>query len=100
MVNSINTDKKRRKLFLKNLKKRNSLKNLINNKELSNFERYQAQLALQKMPRNSSKIRIKNRCIITGRTHGLVGPFNISRIKLRELASNGSIPGIMKKAIW
>jgi len=51
------------------------------------------------MPRNSSKIRIKNRCIITGRTHGLVGPFNISRIKLRELVSNGLVPGV-KKAIW
>ena len=99
MVNSINTDKKRRKLFLKNLKKRNTLKESIKNKELSNFERYSAQLALQKMPRNSSKIRIKNRCIITGRTHGLVGPFNISRIKLRELVSNGLVPGV-KKAIW
>ena len=51
------------------------------------------------MPRNSLKTRIKNRCILTGRTHGLVGPFNISRIKLRELISNGHIPG-MKKAVW
>lgn len=99
MVNSINTDKKRRKAFLKNLNKRNKLKLLIKDKNLDTFEKYKAQIALQKMPRNSSKIRIKNRCIITGRTHGLVGPFNISRIKLRELALNGFIPG-MKKAIW
>lgn len=56
-------------------------------------------MALQKMPRNSTKIRIKNRCVLTGRTHGLVGPFNVSRIKLRELASNGLITG-MKKAVW
>ena len=99
MVNSINTDKKRRKLFLRNLKKRSSLKQIIKNKELSEFERYKAQMSLQKMPRNSSKIRIKNRCMITGRTHGLVGPFNVSRIKLRELILNGHVPGV-KKAIW
>jgi small subunit ribosomal protein S14 len=99
MANSINTDKRKRKLFLKNLKKRNQLKELIKNKNLTSFDRYTAQIALQKMPRNSSKIRIKNRCILTGRTHGLVGPFNISRIKLRELASNGLITG-MKKAVW
>jgi small subunit ribosomal protein S14 len=99
MVNSINTDKKRRKLYLNNLKKRNKLKLSIKDDSLSDFERYKAQIALQKMPRNSLKTRIKNRCILTGRTHGLVGPFNISRIKLRELISNGHIPG-MKKAVW
>jgi small subunit ribosomal protein S14 len=99
MVNSINTDKKRRKLFLKNLKKRNNLKKSIQNKNNTMAECLSAQLILQKMPRNSSKIRIKNRCIITGRTHGLVGPFNISRIKLRELILNGLVPGV-KKAIW
>jgi small subunit ribosomal protein S14 len=99
MVNSINTDKKRRKLYLNNLEKRNKLKSSIKDSSLSDFERYTAQMALQKMPRNSLKSRIKNRCIITGRTHGLVGPFNISRIKLRELVSNGHVPGV-KKAIW
>jgi|TARA_B000000565_G_scaffold244672_1_gene211880 small subunit ribosomal protein S14 len=99
MANSINTDKKKRKLFLKNFEKRNNLKKSIKNKNLTSFERYTAQIALQNMPRNSSKIRIKNRCILSGRTHGIVGPFNISRIKLRELASNGLITG-MKKAIW
>ena len=99
MVNSINTDKKRRKLYLNNLEKRNKLKSSIKDSSLSDFERYTAQKALQKMPRNSLKSRIKNRCIITGRTHGLVGPFNISRIKLRELVSNGHVPGV-KKAIW
>jgi small subunit ribosomal protein S14 len=99
MANSINTDKKKRKLFLKNLEKRNGLKKTIKDKDLTSFERYAAQMALQKMPRNSTKIRIKNRCVLTGRTHGLVGPFNVSRIKLRELASNGLITG-MKKAVW
>ena len=84
---------------MKNFEKRNNLKKSIKNKDLTSFERYTAQIALQNMPRNSSKIRIKNRCILSGRTHGIVGPFNISRIKLRELASNGLITG-MKKAIW
>ena len=71
MANSINTDKKKRKLFLKNFEKRNNLKKSIKNKNLTSFERYTAQIALQNMPRNSSKIRIKNRCILSGRTHGI-----------------------------
>ena len=99
MANSIRTDKKRRKLYLKRFLKRNSLRKIIHDNNSTDFERYNAQMALQKMPRNSSKIRIKNRCTITGRTHGLVGPFNISRIKLRELVSNGLVPGV-KKAVW
>ena len=99
MANSINTDKKRRKLYLKKFAKRNSLKKIIHDKNSTSFERYNAQMLLQKMPRNSSKVRIKNRCIITGRSAGLVGPFNISRIKLRELVANGLLPGV-KKAVW
>jgi small subunit ribosomal protein S14 len=99
MANSINTDLKRRKQFLKNLKKRSKLKTLLKEKNVTDFDKLNIQLSLQKISRNSSKIRFKNRCIITGRTHGLVGPFNISRIKLRELISNGSVPGV-KRAVW
>ena len=99
MVNSINTDKKRRLLFLKNLKKRSKLKKIINNINISETERYKAQLKLQKLPRNSLSTRIKNRCILTGRTHGIVGPFNISRVQLRDLISNGKITGF-KKSVW
>ena len=76
-----------------------NLKTKLKDHNITDFDRLNIQLALQKMPRNSLKIRIKNRCILTGRTHGLVGPFNISRIKLRELVSNGSVPGV-KKAVW
>ena len=99
MSNSINTDKKRRKLYLRKFAKRNSLKKIIHDKTATDFERYNAQMSLQKMPRNSSKVRIKNRCILTGRSTGLVGPFNISRIKLRELVANGLLPGV-KRAVW
>tara|TARA_B110000971_G_scaffold215546_1_gene249224 strand:+ start:1593 stop:1892 length:300 start_codon:yes stop_codon:yes gene_type:complete len=99
MVNSINTDKKRRLLFLKNLEKRLKLKKIINNVNVSETERYKAQLKLQKLPRNSLSTRIKNRCILTGRTHAIVGPFNLSRVKLRDLISNGKITGF-KKSVW
>lgn len=99
MANSINTDKKRRLLYLKSLEKRLSYKNIINDVNSTESDRYRAQLSLQKLSRNSSGIRIKNRCILTGRTHGLVGPFNISRIKLRDLVANGKIPGL-KKSVW
>tara|TARA_B110001450_G_scaffold255939_1_gene284812 strand:+ start:1100 stop:1399 length:300 start_codon:yes stop_codon:yes gene_type:complete len=99
MVNSIRTDTSRRKCFLKNLEKRTTLKNIIKNSESDSLERYTAQLKLQKLPRNSAKTRIKKRCVLTGRSQGIVGPFNISRIKLRELAEQGYIPGL-KKAIW
>ena len=83
MANSIRTDKMRRKAFLKNFKKRVALKDKIKDLSTDSFEKIQLQLELQKLPRNSLKVRLKNRCILTGRTHGVVGPFNISRIKLR-----------------
>ena len=99
MANSINTDKKRRKLFLKYFEKRSIYKNIIKNPQATTEERYKAQFLLQKLPRNSLKSRIKNRCVLTGRTHAIVSPFNISRIKLRDLVSNGKIPGV-KKSVW
>lgn len=99
MANFVQLDKNRRKLYLRKLQKRSSLKEIIKKKDSSDLERYNAQLDLQKMPRNSLGIRIKNRCAITGRGKGLTGPFNISRIKLRDLVSKGLVPGV-KKGIW
>ena len=75
------------------------MKEKIKSGESTNSDKYNAQLILQKMPRNSLGIRIKNRCAITGRGKGLTGPFNISRIKLRDLVSKGLVPGV-KKGIW
>ncbi|MDH3004926.1 MAG: 30S ribosomal protein S14 [Candidatus Shikimatogenerans sp. JK-2022] len=79
--------KKKKKLFLKYYKKRNFLK------------RKKRYLDLQKIPKNASKVRIKNYCKITGRFRGYIRFFGISRIELRRLSSNGLIPGI-KKASW
>ena len=80
-------------------KKREHLKKIISNKKLPLEERFAAQLKLAKIPRNSAKIRIRNRCEITGRPHGVYRKLRISRIALRELASKGRIPG-MTKSSW
>ena len=68
------------------------------NKKLSLEERFRAQLKLSKMPRNSSKIRIRNRCELTGRPHGVYRKLKISRIALRELTLSGKIPGMIKSS--
>ena len=70
-----------------------------NNKKLPLEERFSAQLKLAKIPRNSARIRIRNRCEITGRPHGVYRKLKISRIALRDLASSGKIPG-MTKSSW
>ena len=98
-TSSIQRNLKRIKLVAKYLKKRNELKKIIKNKKLSLDERFNAQLKLAKLPRNSAKIRIRNRCEITGRPHGVYRKLKISRIALRELASKGMIPG-MTKSSW
>jgi len=98
-TSSIQRNLKRIKLANKFLKKREVLKKIIKNRKLSLDERFNAQLKLAKLPRNSAKIRIRNRCEITGRPHGVYRKLKISRIALRELASAGKIPG-MTKSSW
>jgi small subunit ribosomal protein S14 len=98
-TSSIQKNLKRIKLEKKYSKKRSELKKIILNKKLPLDERFQAQLKLAKLPRNSAKIRIRNRCEITGRPHGVYRKLRISRIALRELASAGKIPG-MTKSSW
>jgi small subunit ribosomal protein S14 len=90
---------KRIKLANKFFKKRQSLIKIIKNKKLPLNERFEAQIKLAKIPRNSAKVRIRNRCEITGRPHGVYRKLRISRIALRELASKGKIPG-MTKSSW
>jgi len=92
-------DKKRRKLFQKLEKKRRSLSLVISNMNLEDHIRYRASLKLAKLPKNSSEIRLKNRCIVTGRAKGISRFFKISRIQLREWACMGLLPGI-RKASW
>ena len=98
-TSSIQRNLKRIRLSEKFLKKRMSLKKIIQDKKLPLEERFKAQLKLAKLPRNSARIRIRNRCEITGRPHGVYRKLKISRIALRELALKGKIPG-MTKSSW
>ena len=98
-TSSIQRNLKRIKLAKKFLKKRENLKKIIKNRKLPLEERFAAQLKLAKLPRNSAKVRIRNRCEITGRPHGVYRKLKISRIALRDLASKGKIPG-MTKSSW
>ena len=98
-TSAIERNLKRIALVKKFSKKRKKLKEIIRNKNLPLAERFQAQLKLAKIPRNSAKTRIRNRCEITGRPHGFYRKLRISRIALRDLASSGKIPG-MTKSSW
>ena len=98
-ASAIQRNLKRIKLSKKFDKKRKKLKAIVKNKKLPLNERFFAQLKLSKLPKNSSKTRIRNRCAITGRPHGVYRKLKISRIALREMASSGKIPG-MTKSSW
>ena len=97
-LSAINKNNKRIKLSNKFYKKRKNLKKIIMNKKLSLEERFKAQQKLSKMPRNSAKNRIMNRCQITGRPHGVYRKLKISRIALRKLGLEGKIPGMVKSS--
>ena len=98
-TSSIQRNLKRIRLSKKFYEKRKKLKMIIKNKKLPLVERFEAQLKLAKIPRNSARSRIRNRCEITGRPRGVYRKLRISRIALRELASSGKIPG-MTKSSW
>ena len=98
-TSAIQRNLKRIRLVKKYSNKRAKLKKIIQNKKLPLEERFNAQLKLAKIPRNSARIRIRNRCEITGRPHGVYRKLRISRIALRDLAPNGKIPG-MTKSSW
>ena len=97
-LSSVNKNNKRIKLSNKFFKKREKLKKIIMNKKLSLEERFKAQQKLSKLPRNSAKNRIRNRCQITGRPHGVYRKLKISRIDLRQLGLQGKIPGMVKSS--
>ena len=78
--------------------KRKKLKSIIMNKKLSLEERFNAQMKLSRMPKNSSRTRVKNRCEITGRSHSVYRKLKISRIVLRKLCLEGKIPGMVKSS--
>jgi small subunit ribosomal protein S14 len=95
----INRNEKRRKEVKKYAARRAELFAIANNPKLAQEERYEARLKLQKLPRDSSPVRVRNRCALTGRPRGTYRKFGLGRNKLREIAMRGEIPGIIK-ASW
>jgi small subunit ribosomal protein S14 len=97
-VSMIARENKRIKMVQKFAKKREELKKVMSDMNLSDEERYEARLKLQKLPRDASPVRLQRRCQITGRPHAVYRRFGLSRNKLRELAMNGDVPGLVKSS--
>ena len=89
---------KRAKLVKKYAAKRAALKEIANNQDLPMEERFKARLKLAELPRNSSATRLHNRCQVTGRPKAYYRKLKMSRIALRQLASDGQIPGMVKSS--
>ena len=97
-LSSINKNNKRIKLSNRYYQRREKLKKIVMDKKLPLEERFKAQQKLSKLPRNSAKNRVMNRCQITGRPHGVYRKLKISRIALRQLGLQGKIPGLIKSS--
>ena len=95
---SIQKNLNRKKIVKKFNNRRQSLKKKIMQKNLPMEERFKIQSKLNDLPRDSSKIRIRNRCELTGRTRGVYRKFGLSRIKIRELSMSGALPGVVKSS--
>ncbi|MCS6853716.1 MAG: 30S ribosomal protein S14 [Elioraea sp.] len=98
-TSAIERNKKRERMAQRDAAKRAALKAVIRSKETSPEERFAAMLKLAKMPRNGSPVRVRLRCALTGRPRGNYRKFKLCRVMLRELASQGQIPGMIK-ASW
>ena len=97
-VSAMNKNKNRAKLVAKYAKKRAELKAIVMDKERPDDERWMAAMQLAKLPRNGAQTRLRNRCEVTGRPRGYYRKFKMSRIALRELGSDGKIPGLVKSS--
>ena len=97
-LSAVNKNKSRFNLSVKLYKKRAALKKIVMDKKIRLEERFKAQQKLSKLPRNSAKTRVMNRCEITGRPHGVYRKLKISRIALRQLGLQGKIPGLVKSS--
>lgn len=97
-VSMIEREKKRQRLVAKYAGKRDKLKALAKDEDLPMEERFKARLKLAKLPRNSAPNRLRNRCLITGRPRSYYRKLKMSRIALRDLASHGEIPGMVKSS--
>ncbi|MEK7231718.1 MAG: 30S ribosomal protein S14 [Pseudomonadota bacterium] len=94
-----NRNEKRRRTIKKFAARRAELMAIIGNQKLSPEDRYEARLRLQKLPRDASPVRLRNRCALTGRPRGVYRKFGLGRGKLRDIAMRGEIPGVIK-ASW
>ena len=97
-ASAVEKNQRRRKLVRKYAAKRAALKAIIANRELPIEERFQAQLKLAQLPRNSAANRVRNRCEVSGRPRGYYRKLKMSRIALRELGNLGQVPGIVKSS--
>ena len=97
-ISMVEREKKRIRAVKKYAEKRARLKEIIRNPETSDDDRWDAQVALQNLPRNASPVRLRNRCGLTGRPHGYYRKFGLSRNKLREAAMRGDVPGLVKSS--
>jgi small subunit ribosomal protein S14 len=96
---SVEKNNRRKRIAARYAVKRKALKETVRSPKTSGEDRLAAVIALQKLPRDASPIRIRNRCAMTGRSRGFVREFGLSRIAMRELALEGKIPGV-RKASW
>ncbi len=95
---SIEKEKRREKTVKQKWEKRQALKQTAADMNLSEEERHAARIAINKMPRDSSRVRLRNRCLLTGRARGYIRQFKVSRLSFREMALNGLIPGVTKSS--
>lgn len=97
-TSSIEKEKRREKIVKQKWEKRQALKAAAADIHSSEEERHAARIALNKMPRDSSPVRLRNRCLLTGRARGFIRQFKLSRLTFREMALNGLIPGVTKSS--
>ena len=97
-TSAIEKNRRRRKLVAQYAAKRAELRAVTRDRTREPEERFEATLALAELPRNSAKVRVRNRCMLTGRPRGYHRKFGLSRIALRELGSSGQIPGLVKSS--
>ena len=95
---AVNRNERVKKLVKQHAAKRDALKAIANDESLPLEERFDARLKLAELPRNSSAVRIRNRCEVTGRPRGYYRKLKMSRVSLRELGSHGLIPGLVKSS--
>ncbi len=98
-ISAVNRNKRRERMAIRDRAKRAALKTVVMDRDRSVEDRFEASLKLAELPRNGAKVRVRLRCELTGRSRGNYRKFKLCRIALRELASSGQIPG-MVKASW